>query len=70
MSEDANWMELEAEHEEETTEVAKKLARAAKRDMSPEEKRAQRISFAMGMFPADSTITKKEVEEVAAKRYG
>ena len=47
------------------------LARlAAKKDLTLDELRAQRISFAIGMMPSDITMTRQDIEELLKKRYG
>lgn len=43
------------------------LREAAKKKMTPEERREQRVSFAMGMLPMDSPITKDEMRELINK---
>ncbi len=43
------------------------LKEAAQRKMTPEERREQRVSFAMGMLPMDSPITKDEMRELINK---
>lgn len=45
-----------------------RLMEAAKRRMSPEEAREQRLSFVLGNLPFDSDVTREEVE-AAIKRY-
>ena len=46
------------------------LREAAKESLTPEELRAQRISFAMGMLPHDSPITREEMERIHDSLYG
>lgn len=46
------------------------LRQAAKKDLTLDELRAQRISFAVGMMPSDSTMTRRDIEELLKKRYG
>ena len=46
------------------------LRQAAKKDLTLDELRAQRISFAVGMMPGDSTMTRRDIEELLKKRYG
>lgn len=46
------------------------LRQAAKKDLTLDELRAQRISFAVGMMPDDSTMTRRDIEELLKKRYG
>lgn len=43
------------------------LARAKERDVTEEELRAQRVSFAFGNAPADSGITKASVRRAAGR---
>lgn len=45
------------------------LKKAAQRKMTPEERREQRVSFVMGMLPADSPLTKDEVRKMLNKNY-
>jgi hypothetical protein len=40
------------------------LKEVAKRELTKEETRAQRISFILGMLPQDSTITREYIEEM------
>ncbi len=47
----------------------KRLKEAARRKMTPEEMKEQRVSFAMGMLPADSPITKDEMRELIDKQF-
>ena len=46
------------------------LRRAAKKPLSPEEIKEQRVSFAIGTMGSKSKITKKEVKELVEKQYG
>ena len=47
-----------------------KLAEAAKRPMSKEELRAQKISFVVGSLSKDSTVTRKQIEEALRNAEG
>ena len=47
-----------------------KLAEAAKRPMSKEELRAQKISFILSSMSKDSTVTRKQVEETLERSEG
>jgi len=47
----------------------KRLKKAARREMTPEEMKEQRVSFAMGMLPADSPITKDEMRKLLDKPF-
>ena len=40
------------------------IQEAAKHPMTPDERRANRISLAMGMLPSNSTITREDMEEI------
>ncbi len=46
------------------------MRRAAKRDLTLAELREQRISFVIGMMPSDSTMTRRDIEELLKKQYG
>lgn len=48
----------------EIAEVEAQLADLPKRDLSPAEYRAQKISFAVGMLSHDSTTTREEIERL------
>ncbi len=43
------------------------LREAAKKKMTLEERREQRVSFVMGMLPVDSPLTKDEVRKMLNK---
>lgn len=45
------------------------LREAAKREMTPEEKRAQRVSWIMGMLPKNSTTTRAEIQKRIDAKY-
>ena len=45
------------------------LREAVKREMTPEEKRAQRVSWIMGMRHKDSTATREEVQQRIDAKY-
>ena len=45
------------------------MLRKAVRPLSKAERRAQRISFTMGMLPHDSTITREFVEQLHDESY-
>ena len=46
------------------------MKKAAQRSMTPEEKRAQRISYILSVVGRDDDSTKKEVEDYIDERYG
>ena len=46
------------------------LRSKAKRFLTPEELRAQRVSFVMGMLPRDSTLTRERVQEIVDRYDG
>ena len=46
------------------------MRRAAKRDLTLAELLEQRISFVIGMMPSDSTMTRRDIEELLKKQYG
>lgn len=54
------------------TKMGELLIQAARnaRDMTPEEIREQRISFAYGMLPEESPLTKGQVAEIVDRQYG
>ena len=54
----------------ESENVEMMLRRAAKKPLSPEEIKEQRVSFAIGTMGSKSKITKKEVKELVEKQYG
>lgn len=45
------------------------LREAVKRGMTPEEKRAQRVSWIMGMLPKNSTTTRAEIQKRIDAKY-
>lgn len=45
-------------------EIEAQLASLPKRELTPAEYRAQKISFAMGMLSHDSTTTREEIERL------
>lgn len=47
-----------------TTDLDAILKRAAAHVMTPEERREQKISFAFGMLPLRSTLTKDDVRRI------
>jgi len=49
-------------------ELAELLYKAAKHEMSPEERWAQRVSFVMGGLPQSSTLSRKEVEGIMMRK--
>jgi hypothetical protein len=50
--------------------IDKMLREAAKRSLTREEIRAQRVSFTMGMMSDKSTMSRRQVEELVDERYG
>ena len=46
------------------------VRQAAKKDLTLDELREQRISFVVGMMPGDSTMTRRDIEELLKKWYG
>lgn len=46
------------------------LAQAAKRQMTKDELRLQKISFVMGNMPKESTLTRKQVEDILDSAEG
>ena len=46
------------------------LSKLPNRPLTKEERQAQRISFAMGMLPFDSTITREYIEDLVKSQYG
>ncbi len=54
----------------ENDELIKRMKEAAQRSMTPEEKRAQRISYILSVVGRDDESTKKEVEDHIDERYG
>ena len=46
------------------------MREAAKRSMSPKERRAQQVSWIIGMMPSGSTMTREEIEEMLNEKYG
>ena len=54
----------------ENDELIARMKEAARRSMTPEEKRAQRISYILSVVGRDDESTKKEVEDYIDERYG
>ena len=54
----------------ENDELIARMKKAARRSMTPEEKRAQRISYILSVVGRDDDSTKKEVEDYIDERYG
>ena len=54
----------------ENDELIARMKKAAQRSMTPEEKRAQRISYILSVVGRDDDSTKKEVEDYIDERYG
>ena len=50
--------------------IEEMLRSRAKKSLTPEEIRAQRLSFVMGMLPHDSTMTRERVQEILDSHYG
>ena len=50
--------------------LLEKLAEAAKRPMSKDELRAQKISFIVGSLSKDSTVTRQQIEEALRNAEG
>ena len=55
---------------EEHKAIEELLRSKAKRSLSAEELRAQRVSFVMGMLPDSSTLTREQVQEIVDSYYG
>ena len=51
-------------------ELDEQLRAAARESLTPEEIRAQTISFIMGTLPEDSTTSREYVEEMLNRQYG
>ncbi|MDE0331091.1 MAG: hypothetical protein OXL41_04420 [Nitrospinae bacterium] len=54
----------------EDDELIARLKKAAQRPMTPEEKRAQRISYILSVVGRDDESTKEEIENYIDERYG
>ena len=54
----------------ENDELIARMKEAARRSMTPEEKRAQRISYILSVVGRDDDSTKKDVEDYIDGRYG
>lgn len=54
----------------ENDELITRLKKAAQRPMTPEEKRAQRISYILSVVGRDDESTKEEIENYIDERYG
>ena len=54
----------------EKDELFERVREAAARRMSPEERKAQRVSFIMSAVGKDDSTTRKEVENYVDQRYG
>ena len=54
----------------ENDELIARMKEAARRSMTPEEKRAQRISYILSVVGRDDDSTKKEIEDYIDERYG
>ena len=46
------------------------LRKVAKRKLTKEERRAQRISWVMGMMPRNMKMSREEVTKLITERYG
>ena len=46
------------------------MRESAKRTLTPQERRAQTVSWVIGMTPSNITITREEVEEMLNEEYG
>ena len=46
------------------------LRKVAKKDLTKEERRAQRISWVMGMMPRGMKMSREEVTKLITERYG
>ncbi len=55
---------------EEARETSRLLREAATLTMSLEERKAQRVSFIMGMMSRKSNWTRRDVEKFVEERYG
>ena len=51
-------------------ELITRLKEAAQRPMTPEEKRAQRISYILSVVGRDDESTREEIENYIDERYG
>lgn len=67
---DSNLLVNAPTHSEEHKVIEELLRSKAKRFLTPEELRAQRVSFVMGMLPHDSTLTRERVQEIVDSYYG
>ena len=54
----------------ENDELITRLKEAAQRPMTPEEKRAQRISYILSVVGRDDESTREEIENYIDERYG
>lgn len=54
----------------ENDELITRLKKAAQRPMTPEEKRAQRISYILSVVGRDDESTREEIENYIDERYG
>ena len=50
--------------------LAKRLSQAVKQSLTPEESRAQSISFTVGMLRRNSTVKRSFIENLAERQYG
>ena len=51
-------------------EISDLLQKNVREKLSPEEIKAQRLSFSMGMLSEDSQTTREEMQEILDERYG
>ena len=50
--------------------LIRRMKKAASRQMTPEERKAQRVSFIISAVGREDDTTRKEVENYVNKRYG
>ena len=50
--------------------IEKWMQKVAKPRLTPEEYRAQQVSWIVGMMPSSSTMTRGEIEEMLNEQYG
>ena len=54
----------------EAEQVNEWMRRSVKRTLTPQERRAQMVSWIIGMTPSRVSITREEVEEMLNEEYG
>ena len=53
-----------------SADITELLRNSAQKELTTEQIREQRVSFAMGMLPHDSPTTRDEIRKLIAHRYG